>query len=69
LKIARVIPRPDSDAISPLASFGENPCNDGSGKPIVATVPPKGAERLAAIGNGENFPSAFNKARSLAAST
>jgi hypothetical protein len=32
--------------------LGENPCNDGSGKPIVATVPPRCAERLAAIGSG-----------------
>ena len=46
LKIARVIPAPDSDAIS--ASLGENPCNDGPGKPIVTTVPPM---RRAARGN------------------
>jgi hypothetical protein len=29
--------------------LGENPCNDGPAKPIVATVPPRCAERLAAI--------------------
>jgi hypothetical protein len=40
-----------------------------SGKPTVATVPPRCAERLAAMGNDANRPSAFNKARSLAAST
>jgi len=39
------------------------------GKPTVATVLPKRAARLAATGNAENFPSALNKAKSLAAST
>ena len=33
-------PAPDSDAISPLASLGANPCNPMLGKPTVATVPP-----------------------------
>jgi hypothetical protein len=40
-----------------------------SGKPMVATVPPRFTVRLAAMGSGANRPSAFNKARSLAAST
>ncbi len=38
-----------------------------SGKPTVATVPPNCADRLDEMGNGENFPSALSKARSLAA--
>ncbi len=40
-----------------------------SGKPTVATVPPSFTVRLAAIGSGANRPTAFNKARSFAAST
>jgi hypothetical protein len=39
-----------------------------SGKPTVATVPPNCADRLDEMGNEENFPTAFNKAISLAAS-
>jgi len=39
---------PASDAISPLASLGANPCNPMSGKPV-ATVPPSFTVRLAAI--------------------
>ncbi len=37
--------------------------------PTVATVPPSFTVRLAAMGNGLNAPTAFNKARSFAAST
>ena len=51
------------------ASFGANPCIPILGKPTVATVPPRFTVRLAAMGSGANRPSAFNKARSLAAST
>jgi hypothetical protein len=40
-----------------------------SGKPTVATVPPSFTVRLAAMGKGLNAPTAFNKARSFAAST
>jgi hypothetical protein len=40
-----------------------------SGKPTVATVPPSFTVRLAAIGSGANRPTAFNQARSFAAST
>ena len=39
------------------------------GKPTVATVPPNFTVRLDAIGSDAKRPSAFNKARSLAAST
>ena len=39
-------PAPDSDAISPLASLGANPCNPMLGKPTVATVAPSLTERL-----------------------
>jgi len=46
-----------------------NPCKPVLGKPTVATVPPNFTPRLAATGDGENFPSGFNNARSLAAST
>jgi hypothetical protein len=35
----------------------------------VATVPPSFTVRLAAIGSGANRPTAFNQARSFAAST
>src|SRR6266568_1760432 len=62
-------PAPESDAISPLASLGAKPCKPMLGNPTVATVPPNFTARLAATGNGENLPSAFNNARSLAAST
>src|SRR5665213_1506433 len=61
-------PRPTATRFPPWPAWAKIPCNVGSGKPIVATVPPRCAERLAAIGNGENFPTAFNKARSFAAS-
>jgi hypothetical protein len=44
-------------------------CNPMSGKPTVATVPPSFTVRLAAMGKGLNAPTAFNKARSFAAST
>jgi hypothetical protein len=40
-----------------------------SGKPTVATVPPSFTVRLAAMGKGLNAPTAFNKAKSFAAST
>ena len=54
----------------PCAStLGANPCNPMSGKPTVATVPPSFTMRLAAIGSGANRPTAFNQARSFAAST
>ena len=36
-----------------------------SGKPTVATLPPRATVRLAAMGSGANRPSAFNKAISL----
>jgi hypothetical protein len=62
-------PAPDSDAISPLANLGANPCKPMFGKPTVATVPPNFTPRLAATGNAANRPSAFSSARSLAAST
>jgi hypothetical protein len=39
---------PDSDAIYPMASLGANPCKPMSGKPMVATVPPRCAERTLA---------------------
>ena len=39
------------------------------GKPTVATVPPSFTVRLAAMGTDANFPAAFNKAKSFAAST
>jgi hypothetical protein len=40
-----------------------------SGKPTVATDPPSFTVRLAAMGKGLNAPTAFNKAKSFAAST
>jgi hypothetical protein len=55
-------PAPDSDAISPLASLGANPCpaTAGLGKPTVATVPPNLAVRLAAMDSGlDVFHSSF----------
>jgi len=36
---------------------------------MVATVLPNCADRLVEMGNEKNFPSAFNKAKSFAAST
>ena len=56
-------PAPDSDAISPLASLGANPCKPMLGKPTVATVPPNFTARLAATGNAANRPSALSNAR------
>jgi hypothetical protein len=41
-------PAPESDAISPRANFGANPCNPMLGKCTVATVPPNFTARLAA---------------------
>ena len=69
LKIPRVIPRAGQRRDFPLGQLGREPLQAESGKPTVATVPPRCAARLVAMGNGENFPSAFSKARSLAAST
>jgi hypothetical protein len=40
-----------------------------SGKPTVATVPPRFTPQLAATGNGANRPAALSNARSFAAST
>ena len=53
----------------PSPSVGAKPCKPMLGNPTVATVPPNFTARLAATGNGENLPSAFNNARSFAAST
>jgi len=78
LKIARVIPRSKFDfpmAISPVVAGRKHLGREslsritGSGKPTVATVPPRATVRLAAMGSDANRPSAFNNARSLAAST
>lgn len=46
-----------------------NPGKPMSGKPMVATVPPRFIVRLEAMGSDANRPSAFNKAKSLAVST
>jgi hypothetical protein len=75
LKTARVIRRSKFDfpmAISPVVAvrkhLGREPLQTDVGKMTVATVPPRSPVRLAAMGSGANRPSAFNKARSLAAS-
>src|ERR1017187_9285349 len=66
-------PRPPATRFPPwwpcASTLGANPCNPMSGKPTVATVPPSFTVRLAAIGSGANRPTAFNKAKSFAAST
>jgi len=54
---------------SSCVSWLKNFCKPMSGKPTVATVPPRSPVRLAAMGKHANRPSTFNKARSLAAST
>src|SRR5208337_4932687 len=77
LEIPRIIHRTGQRRDLPLASLGANPCKPMSGKPTVATVPPRFTLRLAAMGSGLKvssffiLPSAFalSKARSLAAST
>ena len=69
LKIARVILDAGEAAISPLVNLGAKPCKPILGKPTVATVLPKCAVRLGEMGSGANRPSAFSKAKSLAAST
>jgi hypothetical protein len=54
---------PESDAISPRANFGANPCNPMLGKPTVATVPPNFTARLGEMGSAANRPSALSNAR------
>jgi hypothetical protein len=77
LKIARVIPRSKFDfpiAIFPVVAvrkhLGREPLQTDVGKTHRRhRAAQRAAVRLAAMGSGANRPSAFNKARSLAAST
>jgi hypothetical protein len=66
LEMACVISGPECDAISPRANFGANPCNPILVKP---TVPTNFTLWLVDIGSDASRPFAFNKAKSLAAST
>ncbi len=39
-----------------LRQLNLKPCNDGSGKPIVVTVPPRCAVKLSVMGNYSTMP-------------
>ena len=58
-------PAPESDAISPRANFGANPCNPMLGKPTDATVPPNFTARLGEMGSDANPGSQLPGFRSL----
>jgi len=67
LKIPRVIPRAGQRRDFPLGQLGREPLQTESGKPTVATVPPRSTVRLAAMGSGANRLSAVRKAMLMAA--
>ncbi|MGD0349568.1 MAG: hypothetical protein ABSB84_04545 [Verrucomicrobiota bacterium] len=69
LKIARVIRRAGQRRDFVFSQLGREPLQTDVGKTDRRHCASKIHRTLAAIGNEENFPSAFNKAKSLAAST